>query len=160
MQLRAFEARSPTKWQRGVPTVFFGQSGQPNGFTCEAGRAGGQAGGAGGMTALNEAADYCARMYQIRKTCFSMLVDRGYEVDERDRSETFDAFKAACTDQGHVNDPGQLTMRATRPGQSKKRVIILFSGKKDKFATEDVKYLFNQVDDEWQVSRALCTRWP
>jgi hypothetical protein len=29
-------------------------------------------------------------------------------------------------------------------------VIILFSGKKDKFATDDVKYLFAQVDEEWQ----------
>jgi DNA-directed RNA polymerase I, II, and III subunit RPABC1 len=97
-----------------------------------------------------EEADYCARMYQIRKTCFSMLQDRGFEVAERDRSESFDTFKSQCTQHGQVNDPAKLTMRATRQGRSQRRVIILFSGKKDKFATDDVKYLFSQVDEEWQ----------
>ena len=91
-----------------------------------------------------------ARMYQIRKTCFEMLLDRGYEVSDTDRDDSLEEFRARCTDAGHVNDPSRLTMRATRPGQNKKRVIILFSGKKDKFATDDVKYLFAQVDEEWQ----------
>eukprot|EP00802_Teleaulax_amphioxeia_P021273 Tamp_21618.p1 GENE.Tamp_21618~~Tamp_21618.p1 ORF type:complete len:256 (-),score=76.99 Tamp_21618:367-1080(-) len=102
------------------------------------------------MSSQEEAADYCARMYQIRKTCSQMLLDRGFEVPERDRIESFEVFKTKCTDYGHVGDPAKLTMRATRPGQSQKRVIILFSGKKDKFATDDVKYLFSQVDEEWQ----------
>jgi hypothetical protein len=59
------------------------------------------------MSGLDEAADYCARMYQIRKTCFAMLHDRGYEVDERDKNETFDTFKAKCSDHGHINDPAR-----------------------------------------------------
>jgi len=105
------------------------------------------------MATLDEAADYCARMFQIRKTCFSMLVDRGYEVPDQDKTESFEVFKNKCTDHGHLNDPSRLTMRASRPGQSKKRVIILFSGKKDKFATDDVKYLFAQVDNEWQQNQ-------
>ena len=64
---------------------------------------------------------------QIRKTCSQMLLDRGFEVPERDRIESFEVFKTKCTDYGHVGDPAKLTMRATRPGQSQKRVIILFS---------------------------------
>ena len=64
---------------------------------------------------------------QIRKTCSQMLQDRGFEVPERDRIESFEVFKTRCTDYGHVGDPAKLTMRATRPGQSQKRVIILFS---------------------------------
>ena len=42
--------------------------------------------GAGEMKVSDNAvAEYCSRIFQIRKTCWSMLADRGFEVAPRPR---------------------------------------------------------------------------
>ena len=37
--------------------------------------------------------DYATRLYKIRKTCFTMLADRGYIVAASDKEQTLEEFK-------------------------------------------------------------------
>jgi DNA-directed RNA polymerase subunit H (RpoH/RPB5) len=38
----------------------------------------------------------------------------------------------------------------SQPNNPKNRAIVLFSGKREKFAIDDVKFFFAQVDEEWR----------
>eukprot|EP00286_Rhodomonas_abbreviata_P001270 CAMPEP_0181288980 /NCGR_PEP_ID=MMETSP1101-20121128/637_1 /TAXON_ID=46948 /ORGANISM="Rhodomonas abbreviata, Strain Caron Lab Isolate" /LENGTH=185 /DNA_ID=CAMNT_0023393169 /DNA_START=246 /DNA_END=799 /DNA_ORIENTATION=+ len=58
-------------------------------------------------------------------------------------------YKRNCTDSGIVTDTSKLIMRAHKPGDPRKRALVIFSGRQDKFATDNVKFLFSQVDEEW-----------
>mmetsp|Transcript_18572 Transcript_18572/g.44642 ORF Transcript_18572/g.44642 Transcript_18572/m.44642 type:complete len:241 (+) Transcript_18572:165-887(+) len=102
------------------------------------------------MSADTAIAEYCSRIFQIRKTVWTMLQDRGFEVKEDDKNETMPAFKRNCTENGLVSDPGKLIMRGHRPGEPRKRCLVIFSGRQDKFATDNVKFFFSQVDEEWR----------
>lgn len=93
--------------------------------------------------------EYCSRMFQVRKTLWSLLGDRGYEVSDKDRNDSIANFKEKCTNGGIVNDPDRLTLRAHKPKFERRRAVVLFSGRKDKFATDDVKRFFEQIDQEW-----------
>ncbi|EKX46336.1 hypothetical protein GUITHDRAFT_163048 [Guillardia theta CCMP2712] len=98
--------------------------------------------------------EYCSRIFQIRKTCWSMLEDRGFKVTNENKSETIVQFKETCTDRGHILDPGLLTMRSHRVENEKQRIMVLFCGRKDKFVTDDAKYVFSCIDDEWKNTQA------
>jgi len=98
-------------------------------------------------------AEYCSRMFQIRKTVWTMLGDRGFEVPAGEHEMSMKDFRRTCTDLGEMKDSSLLTMRAEKEGASKRRALVLFSGRKDKFATDDVKYLFHQIDEEWKNQR-------
>ena len=37
--------------------------------------------------------DYATRLYKCRKTCFTMLADRGYIVAASDKEQTLEEFK-------------------------------------------------------------------
>mmetsp|Transcript_64863 Transcript_64863/g.159651 ORF Transcript_64863/g.159651 Transcript_64863/m.159651 type:complete len:236 (+) Transcript_64863:196-903(+) len=96
------------------------------------------------------AVEYLSRIFQVRKTLWALLADRGYEVKDNNRNERIADFKAKCTDDGTVSDPLKLTMRVHKPRHERRRAVVLFSGKKDKFATDDVKSFFLQIDEEWR----------
>eukprot|EP00292_Cryptomonas_paramecium_P024837 CAMPEP_0113717260 /NCGR_PEP_ID=MMETSP0038_2-20120614/34405_1 /TAXON_ID=2898 /ORGANISM="Cryptomonas paramecium" /LENGTH=145 /DNA_ID=CAMNT_0000644991 /DNA_START=41 /DNA_END=475 /DNA_ORIENTATION=+ /assembly_acc=CAM_ASM_000170 len=59
-------------------------------------------------------------------------------------------FKKNCTENGIVTDPGKLIIRVPKANNPKNRAIVLFSGKREKFSIDDVKFFFAQVDQEWQ----------
>ncbi len=60
------------------------------------------------------AAEYCSRIFQIRKTVWQMMSDRGYSVRPVDLTENMSTFKRNCTDNGVVADPGRLIIRVQR----------------------------------------------
>jgi hypothetical protein len=60
------------------------------------------------------AAEYCSRIFQIRKTVWQMMSDRGYSVRSVDLSENISTFKRNCTENGVVADPGRLIIRVQR----------------------------------------------
>mmetsp|Transcript_26045 Transcript_26045/g.65751 ORF Transcript_26045/g.65751 Transcript_26045/m.65751 type:complete len:237 (+) Transcript_26045:107-817(+) len=97
----------------------------------------------------SEAVEYVSRIFQVRKTLWSLLTDRGYEVPDSDKNDTVQNFKDKCTNGGVISEPERLTIRVNKPKHEKRRAVVLFSGKKDKFATDDVKHFFSQIDEEW-----------
>jgi len=58
----------------------------------------------------------CDPFMQVRKTLWSLLGDRGYEVSDKDRNDSIASFKEKCTNGGIVNDPDRLTLRAHKVG--------------------------------------------
>ncbi|KAJ1473905.1 hypothetical protein T484DRAFT_1834411 [Baffinella frigidus] len=59
-------------------------------------------------------AEYCSRMFQIRKTVWTMLGDRGFEVPPNETEMSMKDFRRTCTDQGEMKDASLLTIRAQK----------------------------------------------
>jgi DNA-directed RNA polymerase I, II, and III subunit RPABC1 len=100
--------------------------------------------------AQNQLNPEASKMFRVRKTCFKMLRNRGYVVDENQLEMTTEDFRAAFGDDPSRENLSMLTVKADDPSDQ----LFVFFPTDDKVGVKPIKIYVERMKEE-SVFRAI-----